>query len=273
MPVPSRPVAAAQDVRYWNLQRALARLQVVPFLRGAGVEVTGRMVLDLGCGEGGVAAELALAGAGAVGVDRDAGRIAAGRGLAAAAGIELDLRVDDARREGGSEDRYDLAILRDLLEHVPEPRRVLRATADRLVPGGRLVISFPPFYSPFGLHQQLLTGQPLRWIPCLSLLPRTWIERALRPGPFAADIRELLHCRLSIARFENAVRAEGFRIVTRRGYLVRPSHALRFGLPVIPCSPLLRIPLARELAISGVIYLLRASPPEAGPPAPLRSMR
>jgi SAM-dependent methyltransferase len=245
------------DRSYWSFQRAVTRRQLLPFLSRAGVAWRGARVVELGCAEGGVALEFALAGAQAQGIDLDAARLAVGRELAAAEGVALELRHGDACDPAVTGGAVDLVVLRDVVEHLPDLEEVLRGLRRVLRPGGALLISFPPFYGPFGLHQQLLRGSPLRWLPWASLLPATWLRRWVGRGPFHQEVLELLRCRLSLRRFARACERSGYRELRRCSYLVRPAHALRFGLPVIPAGPLARVPGLRELVVSGTVVLLR----------------
>ncbi len=245
------------DRYYWNFQRAVARNQLLPFLQRAGVDWRRGRVVELGCAEGGVALEFAAAGASVLGLDLDAARVAVGRELAAEAGVELELRPGDAcdpRITGGP---VELIVLRDVVEHLPDLEGVLRGLRRVLRPDGHLLVAFPPYYSPFGLHQQLLRGAPLRWLPWASLLPPRLLRRWIGRGPFNGEVRELLECRLSLRRFAAACARAGYGERRRQAYLVRPAHALRFGLPVIPAGPLARVPGLREVLVSGVVVLLR----------------
>jgi 2-polyprenyl-3-methyl-5-hydroxy-6-metoxy-1,4-benzoquinol methylase len=100
----------------------------------------GKSILDVGCGEGALAASLKDAGAAHV------------------AGIELDAGVADVARERldtfvrgdvGAVDlpfeseQFDYVILADVLEHLSDPDRVLERMLPLLRPGGRVVVSVP----------------------------------------------------------------------------------------------------------------------------------
>ena len=100
------------DDRYWRIQRALARRQIIPFLERAGTPPRGRELLDIGCGEGGVAAELAVAGARAHGLDLSEERIELGRSFARSARIAVDLEVGDGCDPSTASGPFDLVILR-----------------------------------------------------------------------------------------------------------------------------------------------------------------
>lgn len=56
----------------------------------------------------------------------------------------------------GSEQAFDLALLLDVLEHVPDDRAVLRDIVRRVKPGGAIVVSVPAWPSLFSLHDMKL---------------------------------------------------------------------------------------------------------------------
>ncbi|MCB9913518.1 MAG: class I SAM-dependent methyltransferase [Planctomycetes bacterium] len=93
-----------------------------------------RRGLDLGCGYG---VYLARFGAGSVGLDADAERVAFVRSLG------LDARETDLERAGWSAGLtgFDFVWACDILPHVREPARLLAEAARTLAPGGELVVS------------------------------------------------------------------------------------------------------------------------------------
>lgn len=111
-------------------------------LRRAGL-APGMSCLDLGCGGGDVALEMAaLVGPGGkvVGLDRDQEKLAHGRREAAERGLaNLELRSQDVLT-WNEEAAYDFVYSRFLLTHLREPAALLVRMWQALRPGGRVVI-------------------------------------------------------------------------------------------------------------------------------------
>ena len=139
-PVPSADVldAAYPDDFYGRRRSDTERIEewfLSRRLRLCG-PVAGRKVLDVGSGDGKFLRRVLTAGAGRVtGVEPSAN----GRKLAAGSSIPSVADVGDLEPD----DRYDLVTLWQVFEHVADPRRLGEALVDRLVPGGRLLLSLP----------------------------------------------------------------------------------------------------------------------------------
>jgi len=108
--------------------------------RFAEARAAGRSVLDAGCGEGYGVARLARVAARVVGVDRpEAIRIAAARH----AGPRVEFRPQALDRLDEIEERFDLVVAFQVIEHLVDPAGFLRGLAGRVVPGGELVVTTP----------------------------------------------------------------------------------------------------------------------------------
>jgi SAM-dependent methyltransferase len=124
--------AADGDFRV-DLERHLAAY------RFAAARAAGARVLDAGCGEGYGAALLAEAAAHVLGVDRaEAIAVAARRRHP-----RLEFRAFDLARLDALEERFDLVVSFQVIEHLPEPEAFLAALAARTAPGGTLVVTTP----------------------------------------------------------------------------------------------------------------------------------
>ena len=100
----------------------------------------GRTALDVGCGAGLLTEPLARLGARVTGIDGTAEVIAVARDHASAAGLDIDYRVGAVE---ALQERFDLVTCMEVIEHVADPAAFLMALANRLAPGGLLVMSTP----------------------------------------------------------------------------------------------------------------------------------
>lgn len=93
-----------------------------------------RRVLDVGCGQGELAHTLRMRGHHVVGVDIRPPRFELDEFLQA--DLFQGLNIDPSRR-------FDVVILADVLEHMPDPLALLNQAASHLAPGGSLLVSLP----------------------------------------------------------------------------------------------------------------------------------
>ncbi|HEX2734799.1 MAG TPA: bifunctional glycosyltransferase/class I SAM-dependent methyltransferase [Polyangiaceae bacterium] len=93
-----------------------------------------RRVLDLGSGEGHLSAALAKRGHHVVSVDLEPPVVPVPNFVLADLNGGLPVKA---------EEEFDVVLLADVLEHVPEPKAILRQVLDHLAPGGKIIISLP----------------------------------------------------------------------------------------------------------------------------------
>jgi 2-polyprenyl-3-methyl-5-hydroxy-6-metoxy-1,4-benzoquinol methylase len=258
------------DDYYRRYQKVLAREYLIPILKSWGVELNGKMLLEVGCGNGGCGAEFSAAGCRVVMMDLD-------RRLVAFAASRNDEEAVPARTFVGNimeerasfwnEGPYDIVMFRDVMEHIEDPVAALRAVRDHLAPRGVVLVVFPPYYSPFGAHQQIaprktLFSVPYNKLPYLQMLPRRLFLSIVEGETAAhAEVNRLSGIRLTIRKFERSVREGGFVVKRRKMFLSRPSFALRYGIPVIEAGPLGGIPILNEALVTAAYYLIG---PDAG---------
>jgi SAM-dependent methyltransferase len=237
-------------------QKSHASAYLIPFLERRLPDFRRLDVLEIGCAEAGFLDALHDRGIRASGLELEPSRIA----LAKAANPDLEILAGDVTDPGvvlklGR--TFDLIVMRDVIEHVPDRPAAFRNMRALLKPEGRLYITFPPRFSPFGGHHQ--NGRTfLKRIPFLQLLPRTAI-RVL--GRMAGEHPHIVECAianfrdgLSIRRFESLCREHGFRMEVKELFLFRPVYRTRMG---IKPRRLPDVPLLREFLVLGCECLLR----------------
>jgi len=122
-------------------------------------------VLDIGCGGGLLAEALARRGHDVLGLDPAAEAISAARAHSEGRGLSLAYRVgraEDLVAEGAT---FPVVTALELIEHVPDPRRLVALLARLLAPGGLLFISTLNRTNLAFLTAKLGAEYLLRWLP------------------------------------------------------------------------------------------------------------
>jgi ubiquinone/menaquinone biosynthesis C-methylase UbiE len=134
----------------------------------------GRSALDCGCGQGEYVRALLELGADAWGVEHSAQKIAAARSR----GDPLASRVSvgDIEALEFTDARFDLALLNEVLEHVPHDDRGIREVYRVLKPGGVAVVFSPNRLYPFETHGVALrSGAAVpHYVPFVPWVPVRW---------------------------------------------------------------------------------------------------
>ncbi len=146
--------------------RAWNRLDPLPFLQRRLEEGTafldgllgpddlmGRRILDAGCGMGDRTVASILGGAGsAVGIDTDPEKLRWATALAERNGCRPEFLLGSVASLPCRGESFDLVLLLDVIEHLEDPLTALAEVHRVLRPGGRVLIAFPPYNSPWGAH-------------------------------------------------------------------------------------------------------------------------
>ena len=131
---------------WWDTEGPFKTLHQINGLRldyiAERASVTHARVLDVGCGGGLLSEGLAQRGADVLGIDLGAENIAAAKAHAAEHGVRVDYRcvaVESLAAEAAG--RFDVVTCLEMLEHVPDPSRIVAACAAAVRPGGAVFFS------------------------------------------------------------------------------------------------------------------------------------
>jgi SAM-dependent methyltransferase len=186
-------------------------------------QASGGPVVELGVGTARIAVPIAAAGVRVIGVDASAGMLDVARERAAAAGVEVDLRLGDLR-DPPVDERVPLVIIpfRSLLhmETDEDRRRALRAVRRLLLPGGRFIFDvFAPARDDIeDTHGRWIEREPGIWERA------DWDERARTLTLSVRDANS--HSTMSLAWLEAhewraLLEDEGFEVVALHGWFDR----------------------------------------------------
>lgn len=140
--------------QWWDKQGAFATLhEINPLrlnwieenvIRSTGAGLTGKTVLDVGCGGGILTESMARRGADATGIDLGLENLQAATVHAEQSGLTDRLRykhIAIERLAAEQPESYDVVTCMEMLEHVPDPSQIVNACFDLLKPGGVCVLS------------------------------------------------------------------------------------------------------------------------------------
>lgn len=252
----------ADRKKYFDIQVLNAEKYVLPFMEEKFPVKPGMRVLEIGCGEGGVLKAFINKGCEGVGVELDTSRIddalkflpddvAVGRIKFVAKDI---YQVDVQKDFNGL---FDIILLKDVIEHIHDQAKLIGWMKNFLKPGGIVFFGFPPWYMPFGGHQQICRSKLSR-LPWIHLLPRgmyRWILKKKKEP--VDDLMEIRDTGISIERFERICKKEGYRFVHHRHYLLNPIYEWKFGWkPRRQGSVIKAIPFFRNFFTTCVYYII-----------------
>lgn len=132
--------------RWWDPNSEFRPLHEINPLRlewiHARVSLTGKRVVDIGCGGGILAESMAKKGAQVTGIDlsEKALKVAELHSLESGVAVRYELLAAEAlaAREPG---QYDVVTCMEMLEHVPDPAAIVKACATLVRPGGQVFFS------------------------------------------------------------------------------------------------------------------------------------
>ncbi|QIK38014.1 bifunctional 2-polyprenyl-6-hydroxyphenol methylase/3-demethylubiquinol 3-O-methyltransferase UbiG [Caldichromatium japonicum] len=182
----------ALAMRWWDPDSEFKTLHDINPLRldyiqrGAG-GLTGKRVLDVGCGGGILAEGLAQRGAQVVGIDLGEMPLRIAELHRLESGVEVEYRriaVEALAAEQPAS--FDVVTCMELLEHVPDPASVIAACARLVRPGGKVFLS--TLNRTFKAYLLAILGAEY----LLGMLPRGTHDyaRFIRPAELAAWARQ-----------------------------------------------------------------------------------
>lgn len=131
---------------WWDPKGEMGTLHTINPLRMKfitdALDLSGKKVLDVGCGGGILTEALARAGAQAVGIDLSKDSIEAAKVHARQQGLNIDYRYENIEETASKQaGQFDAITCMEMLEHVPEPDKIIDACSRLLKPGGHAFFS------------------------------------------------------------------------------------------------------------------------------------
>lgn len=252
--------------RYFDYQYKTAKEYLLPFVQEhCDLSKTIR-VLEIGCGEAGVLKAFYELGHDCTGIELSKSRIKDAeqffKAVPPAGKINFIIQnIYDIDPESDLEDKFDLIIMKDVIEHIPNQGKFLKHLAKFLKTSGSVFFGFPPWQMPYGGHQQVTNTSSTK-LPYIHLLPfpiYKWLLRNQKKDR-KDELLELVETGLSIEKFERLLQETDFETLSKKHFLFNPIYKYKFGLkPRKQLSLISSIPYLRNFVTSCVYYHVRLS--------------
>ncbi len=223
--------------QYFLEQGITTKKYVIPYIEEVQQITKDSRILEIGCGEGGNLTPFVELGCDVVGVDLNKKQIENAQQFINDAVPHSTIKLLNQNiYEISSKDigRFDIIMLRDVIEHIPNQSKFLSHLKSFLKPNGKVFFGFPPWYMPFGGHQQICRSKLLSKLPYFHLLPTMLYKIVLSSfGERKGTIKSLIEIKetgISINRFHRIVSKNNYGYSKKTYYLINPNYEVKFDL-------------------------------------------
>jgi 2-polyprenyl-3-methyl-5-hydroxy-6-metoxy-1,4-benzoquinol methylase len=148
------------------------------------LKVKDRRILDVGCGYGACSIALAQLGAQVVGLDISKRATRISKEMSEKLDVKIDMIQGDAQIIPCASGVFDIIVVCETLEHVPNLRKALAEIFRCVKLGSCVILTFPNVINPIGIYQRIASKQPF--------------ERSLSLSRMIREIRKLKNTRAKI---------------------------------------------------------------------------
>jgi len=254
---------------YFTHQKLITESYIIPFIEQVKAVEPGMRVLEIGCAEAGVLKAFTDKGCFATGVDLAVNKLKIAREM-----MHEELKkgqiefynkniYEEAFKEK-FKNQFDIVILKDVIEHIVKQEKLISYLHTFLKPNsGVIFFAFPPWYMPFGGHQQMCNSFLSR-VPYFHIFPMPLYRGILKlfgePQSKIDSLSDTKKTGITIERFERILKRENYRILSRKHFLFNPIYKYKFKLnPKEQYKLIQNIPYFRDFLTTAVYYLVKPS--------------
>ncbi len=252
--------------RYFLMQKEVASDYIISYLKDLGIGNEKMHVLEIGCAEAGVLSAFLDEGHTGVGIELSEGRVKLAQQFLkeeiSNGQVEIvQKNIYDIDPDKDLDRKFDLIILKDVIEHIPEQERFIPALRKFLNPGGKVFFAFPPWYMPFGGHQQLCKSRVLGKLPWFHLMPMkaylAFLKMMGEPDNKIEGLKEIKETGISIERMVKLSKISDYKIIDKKYWLFNPIYKFKFNLkPRKVFTPLTFIPGVRNFYTTALYIVI-----------------
>ena len=256
----------ADKKRYFEMQYLTARDFIIPMLQNVRPFKSSDRILEIGCAEAGVLKAFVERDLFCYGIDLSPSRIEIAKQFQSIAFDHgkikfISKNVYDIDVRNDLDGPFDIIILKDVIEHIPQQEQFIPVLKNYLNPEGLIFFGFPPWQMPFGGHQQMCSSKLLSKLPWFHLLPKPIYRFILKCGgqneKAQNEFIEMKETGISIERFERIITRSSFQVKKRTLFFTNPIYKFKFNLEprTIP-SILSKIPILRNFYTTAAYYIV-----------------
>lgn len=250
--------------QYFDEQALSTQKYVLPFIEQIRKISPLHHVLEIGCGEAGNLKPFLDLGCECTGVDFSSPKIEKGKAFYASHPNVKNLHLisEDIYKTNDFLHRFDVIIIRDVIEHIHDQDKFLGLLGNLMAVNAIVFFAFPPWQNPFGGHQQICENKYLSALPYFHLLPRGIYKSILKTGGESngkiSSLLEIKETGISIERFEKLIFKNNFQIKQKTLYFINPGYEVKFGLKSRKLTKLIGlIPILRNFFCTSGYYLIQ----------------
>ncbi len=252
-----------QDRKLYFYEQTFTTLKyVIPYIREVFPIGKQTQVLEIGCGEGGNLKPFLDMECHCVGIDISSNQIKNAIAFYENHPLKhnIEFIASDIYLINREDLTFDLIIMRDVIEHIPNQEIFMNYVKKFLKPEGVIFFGFPPWQNPFGGHQQVCQSK-LSKTPYIHLLPVSLYRKLLihyHEDP--TGLLEIKATGISIERFLHILKKEHYHILKRDYYFINPNYEIKFDLKPRKIVSLFRwIPYLRNFYTTACYFVVKQS--------------
>lgn len=254
----------ANHQQYFREQAQTTKKYVIPFIESVKSFPSPMQIAEIGCGDAGNLLPFLDKGHFCTGIDIDQNHIDNAHTFFAEHPYynRLELICNDIYNVSPDNRKYDIIILRDVIEHIHNQECFIHFLKQFLKPDGVIFFGFPAWYMPFGGHQQVCNGT-LSKMPFIHLLPAriyAWLLKRCGNEKSVKSLLEIKETGITLERFERILKHEQYHILRKEYWLIQPNYEIKFHLRIRQVPPLLRsLPYLRDFYTTAGYYVVGLS--------------
>ena len=248
---------------YFQMQKMVCEENIIPFIEKVYPLKNDAKILEIGCGTSGVLSAFLDRGYEGFGVDLDTASLDYAREklsdlIESKQLILIQNDIYSVDFEAEYQVKFDVIILKDVIEHIHDHEKLLRKMQSFLAPSGVVFLGFPPWQMPFGGHQQICRNKFLSRLPYFHLLPKPIYKSILKAfGEGWEHLCELKDTNISIEQMEKLAKKTEYNIINREFYFINPIYKHKFSLKERKQANFINsIPYIRNFLTTSAFYLI-----------------